>query len=1321
MEFNHSLAGALHVHSSWSLKDAVGRIPAIVRRVYELGGRAVAITDHGNALGFEELRETVNAINEEIKAADPDAPLMKGLPWAEFYFDDPSLFVKRAHLIVGGMDNIGFRAFCKAITESNKHLDKQGFPLVDIALLRKYFGPGSEGHGHVVATSACMYGVISSVFLANSLIDEKVAKAEERIKKLFNPNSEQYRLNAAKRDELLAQKESLTAQIKETDALAKRPFLKKEKALKAMEGTAEYPALKAALDAEKAASAKAKEDGPRLRAERDAVSKELRRVNEICQREERDHDRWYELSEEIIALKQSYASADELHQQALKQAEIFRDIFGAENFYFEVQYHGIPEEKKAYPLVADLADELGAPLVATNDAHMVYGTEEEIKCRQIMRSLRFNRWEDVDPSDRELYIKDDAQLAEALSQILKPDQVERAIKGIGEILSRCEITYDGETHYPTFESERPGESAGQALRRKALEGIPSHYPGKEWTDVHAQRLEYELGIIESMGYSDYLCIVQDFLNYGRLIGKLDLTSRDFLDEPFNIERLVKLAKGQVGEGTGPGRGSGAGSIVCYLTGITNVDPIRYNLLFERFLNPERVSMPDIDSDFAPEVRGWAINYVKHKYGDDAVCCIMTEGTQQAKAAIRNCARLLGSQKYDDTRRFLDLGDEIAKAVPPVLNIKLKDCEAELRAKFKKNKDALTIIDNALLVEGLPTSIGMHAAGVIISDKHPVDDYVPLIFIPGTGQMATQCTMTQCEARGLLKMDFLGLKNLGIITEALKTIQARHGKSIDIEKVPIDDNVLSNIFAQGATDSVFQFESAGMKQMLRRFRPTSIEDLILLVAAYRPGPMQYLDDVIAVKQGRKTPEYVIPEMREVLDSTYGSPIYQEQIMQIFNKFAGFTLGEADIIRRYMSKKKISAFMAYKDKFVEGLCAHGASRSGAEEFWSQLVDFSRYAFNKSHAAAYAFVAYYTGWLKYHYPAEYLCAVLNRADHDSLGGIIGDCNAFGIKVIAPDINKAELAFTVSGRDIVFGMSNVKNVAAGAGAIIAERRAHGPYASFADYIRRAQPRSDVTDSLIKAGAFDAFAPYRAALSEKAPEYFELLKKLKTKEKQLAVAADETKRAKIDAAMADINESMSAIRIPANEDNPLEALEAEKDVLGAFVSAHPLNYYQSAKQLHCTPLNELLPTRRVSVMGIVSDTRITRRKSDGAEMAFFKLEDRSGIRECCCFAASYPACKAFIRDDAVVKIEGGVIQDDEDELPRILVKTMEPAPRRKRYLQLFVASEAAWPALLAKLETCRDDAGVEAVVFHKEIQRMLRLPFRLSQSRLREADVWFR
>lgn len=940
MKFNNTIdRGLLHCHTQYSMFDSAVSLKQLLDRAKELGAPAVMLSDHGTGMGFEEARNLSGKYEG-----------MRIIYAVEFYINYEPLN-KRAHLIVAAKNLQGYNGIIKLLTKSNHNIDAKGMPIVNFSDLEDFFGKGKKYEDSVLVTSACMGGVIATPLLSNFYLEGEIKKLEKKLEELPSPYSPTFLEKKEKEKSLEKEIEELSSLISDLDTLAKKPYKKKEKAVEKLRDDPCYSEMRKALDEEMEESRIAASELPERKSEREEVKKKWRKIRDENRKLEESHSKFLSLEEEIGKKKGEKKEESELYEIALNEAKKYRELFG-NNFYMELQNHRIPEEVYVMPLVAKIAKELSIPVIAANDAHMIGNSDDEVKARQIMRSLRYNKWESVDDSDRELYIKTDAELYSILREILPEDIVEQAMLNVEDFAAKCNVVHNNDQHYPKFKSEIEGESAGDRLRRLAYAGIERRYPSKKgWTKEHEERLEYELSVIHDLGYDDYLNIVEDFLTYGRIMGKFDPYHKDerITDENrFDMDFLRSISNENVGYGIGPGRGSGVGSLVNYLVGITGIDPLKYGLIFERFLNKERVSPPDIDSDVKSDIRDDVMKYIEWKYGgSDAVCGIMTRGTQQCKAAIRNCARLLGSEMYGDTKTFLDLGDQICKAVPEELGISLADCEDELREKFEDNADAQKILDNAKLVEGSLTSVGVHAAGVVIADNGDVSSYVPLMYVSGKDRFVTQCDKNEVEKKNLLKMDVLGLKNLKMITDALQMIQKRTGKKIDMEAdVDVcDPAVYKSIFAAGKTDSVFQFESEGMKKLLRQFKPEKMEHLTMLNALYRPGPLQYIEPIFAVRSGKVKPDYLIPEMEEILGETFGYPVFQEQIMGIFNKFAGFSLGEADIIRRAMAKKHLDELVVYKDKFVEGMIARGATPEKVEKFWNELLDFSRYAFNKS----------------------------------------------------------------------------------------------------------------------------------------------------------------------------------------------------------------------------------------------------------------------------------------------------------------------------------------------------------------------------------------
>lgn len=1243
--------GVHHTHTHYSLFDSALKPDDLVKEAARLGAPAITLTDHGLVAGVVEFMDSCKEHG------------VKGIPGVEVYFQEDGDLQSRTHLVLLAKSDIGYRAINKIVTESNRRI-VNGMPRVNIDILKKYVGIGGIGHDQVIATSACVGGILAELEFKPMQIEKELEKVEEKQRLIQSPFSMEYSENKKREEDLTVHLISLREKRDELSKLSKRSYKRKEQSLKALEGTDIYDEMKSELDKEKKESEIATKEVEKIREIIKKATKQLSGLRTSNRKAKEGHAKWYDLEKERNMLENSKRSPDHWHNQTKKRAKEFEALFGKGNFYIELQYHGIDIEFGIMPKLALIAEELDIPVVAANDVHTATNSKEDLKARQIMRSLRFNKWEESRIGDDQLYIKTDEELAKALGLILRPETVKKAMFGIKDIVEKCNVEFKKENHFPVYKSDNKNENAVTRLRRLSEDGIDWRYTNRVgWTKAHEERMNYELEVITDLGYCDYLCIVEDFLRYGRTLGT---------DNPE-----------EVGLGVGPGRGSAAGSLVCYLTGITGIDPMKYGLIFERFLNKERVSMPDIDSDFITTTRESVIDYVRDKYGVNAVCNIMTKGTQAVKGSIRNCARMLGGELYGDNDVFLSLGNQISKSVPAVVGIKFSDCIDMLEDKFSDNPQALEILKNAQLVNGTITNYSTHAAGVIISDNDDISDYTALMYDTKNSLWKTQLDMNQAEANGLLKMDFLGLNNLDIITETLRLIKRRTGKSIDIEKIPFEKDVITNIYGKGHTNAIFQFESGGMKQMLKEFRPETIDDIILLVAAYRPGPMQFLPEIMATKHGKMKPDYIIPEMENVLGVTYGKPIYQEQVMEIFNKFAGFSLGESDIIRRYMSKKNVTKFMSYKEKFINGLVDHGAKEDKAEVFWEELVEFSRYAFNKSHACAYAYVSYYTAYLKHYYPTEFLCSTMSMVPLERIPSIMSDCKRLGIEVLPPDINESEIGFSVKGDTVLFGLGSVKNVGAGAKLAI-EARNDERFKSIPDFIMRGHLKKDATESLISAGAFDKFHSNRKAMLIAIPEYLKLLKKIKDKNKIIAEESDSQnpniKRAERARKALDMyTEDLYNEEIPKGvTEIKKDRLEEEKELLGVYVSDHPLNDYPAPKEVGCVPIDELTPQYGVKIFGLIDEVRYANRKSDGKQMAFFNFVDPTGEIEVCCFTESFKAHGDKIKSGNVVKITGNCNEeeafgDDSETVLKIVLKNIQIAKPAKPKVYILVNNMIEW------------------------------------------------
>lgn len=1312
--------GVIHCHTGNSLYDGAMSPTTLCETAAQLGAPAVTLTDHGIMTGTFEF----------VSAAKDCG--IKAVPGVEAYVQEDDKSSRRMHLLLLPKSYKGYLAVCRAVTESYKRIE-DGFPRMNRDILVKCFGKGSDAHGEVIATSACAGGVLASILLRNADVQKAVDRLLNKQSRSQSPNDAAYLENVKLLEEKGREIAALVERREVLNPLVTKSFTARERAVDKMDhDSAEYAEAKAALDVDKLQKEAYASELSALRITIAAQKKKETMIRRQVKDAEESHEKWKFYQDQIDALKATMCDENDLFDEAVSAAKWYVSVFGEGNFYIELQYHGLDMESYSMPKLAKIAKMLNIPVVSANDAHMATKSDDDILRRQLIRSLRFNTWEELTPDMPEYYIKTDKELSSALSKILDKDIVDEAMLGVKNIFDACNVEFPKGLHFPKFRDSNGNlVDAKERLRQMCLAGIERRFPNKSgWTIEYDKRLDYELNIICGMGYADYLCIVDDYVNEGRRLGKN------------NPE--------QVGMGVGVGRGSAAGSLVCYLIGITGVDPIKYGLLFERFLNPERVSMPDIDEDFMVEIRDNVIDYIKSIYGEDAVCNIVTKGSFAGKGAIRAAARLLGS-KYDNKEEYLVLGNRLARMIPTKPAAVIADADFS----EEKEEDAIEVINCAKLLEGASSSYGMHACGVIIADNGNVGDYVSMMKQGPDDPWMCQCTMVEAEKNaGLLKMDFLGLRNLSIITDTLRLIKKNHGIDLDMEKLgaslengrktPYDvtGNVFDDIFAKGKTNGVFQFESNGMKKMLRQFGPSNIDDVILLVAAYRPGPMQYLDGITDVKKGRKRPTYIAPNLAPILDKTYGYPIYQEQIMQIFHDVAGFSMGQADEVRRAMGKKHIEILLDpktnFKGRFIDGLKAAGASESDAEDFWMQLLDFASYAFNKSHAAAYAFTAFYTAWLKLNYPLEYMKALLNYTALDKIPMVINECISMGIEVLPPDINKSGEGFDVVDGKILFGLSSVKGIASGAKAIIEERKKNGAFRDIKDFISRSPLSKDAVEAMIGAGAMDSWGPNRAAMINAYGFMLDTYKKIVKKREDVANVKEELltalqasdssittlpinsdelykfaeakviKKGRVTqyfnhiSRLKALEQSFHDACIPTDEiiERKTERLEREKELIGMYVSGHPLDEYEDVAKIRTYPICDAEPTsKKVTLCGRIEDVKYAARKSDGKSMAFFSLTDETGSIHVCCFTQAYDEFGEYVNVGNFVSITGRIESegsendnnndnDEQESLPviekenlKLFVARIAPLKKKKETVMLSLPTVVDWQESLPVIE----------------------------------------
>jgi DNA polymerase-3 subunit alpha len=957
-----------------------------------------------------------------------------------------------------------------------------------------------------------------------------------------------------------------------------------------------------------------------------------------------DYDVLERYSEGLICLSACLAGdiprclLDGRVHEAKKTASNLLNIFGPDRFFLELQDHGLAEQKQVNPMLVSLAKELGIGLIATNDLH--YVAREDAAAHEILLCIQTGKtMEDEDRmrfETEEFYLKSPEEMAKIFAAW--PEAIENTVK----IAERCQVDFDFDTrHLPAYHSGLTISNT-EYLRQLARDGVKKRYP--EVTDEIRERLEYELSVIEQMGYVDYYLIVWDFVHYAREHGIM----------------------------VGPGRGSGAGSLVSYAIQITLVDPLKYNLLFERFLNPERVSMPDFDIDFCIERRQEVIDYVVERYGKDRVAQIITFGTMQARAAIRDVGRAL-NMPYADV-------DRIAKMVPMAIGMTIEkalDQNGELREAMNADERVHALIDAAKALEGLPRHASTHAAGVVISEE-PVWEHVPLQL--NDEVVTTQFTMGTLEQLGLLKMDFLGLRNLTVIRDAVDMIEANHGVKIKPDELPLDDPDVYAMIGRGETDGVFQLEGSGMRDFLKNLQPDCFEDIIAGVSLYRPGPMERIPDYVRGKHDPSTVKYAHPMLEKVLDVTYGCMVYQEQVMQVVRDLAGYSLGRSDLVRRAMSKKKAKVMLQEREYFVHGMVdkegnivVPGAVRKGvpekvADKLFDQMMDFANYAFNKSHAAAYALVAYQTAWLKVHYPVEFMAALMTSVMGVSakVAGYIQYARRNNIEVLPPDVNESAYGFTVVDGRIRFGLAAVKNVGRPAiEAIIKAREEKGKFISFMDFCRKVESgglNKRMAESLIACGAFDSLGARRAQL-------------MAVYDKVLDGIASE-RRNNVEGQMSlfdGMGPQGDALHMDVLPDVPeftmARLLGMEKEMTGVYISGHPLEEYrevlsQLTSTLDMAELEEgntvndrngkpLKDGARVRMGGIVTYHKRMATRS-GNLMAFVTLEDLYGEVELIVFPNVYKDFGRLLEVDGFVLVEGK-ISVKEEEAPKLLVDTVQP------------------------------------------------------------------
>ena len=1003
-----------------------------------------------------------------------------------------------------------------------------------------------------------------------------------------------------------------------------------------------------------------------------------------------------EYHEGIIALSACLAGEVQryiqkgLVDEAKKTALKYQDCFGKGNYFLELQDHGLPEQKLVNTTLLQMSRELDIPMVVTNDVHYTYA--DDVKPHDILLCLQTGK--KLSDEDRmryeggQYYVKSEEEM-----KGLFPYAWE-AVENTQRIADRCHVEIEfGVTKLPKFDVPE-GYNSWTYLNKLCYDGLKERYgdenaPAGETGQTLKERLDYELNVIQTMGYVDYFLIVWDFINYARQNGIM----------------------------VGPGRGSAAGSIVSYCLKITNIDPIRYNLLFERFLNPERVSMPDIDIDFCFERRQEVIDYVGRKYGQEKVVQIVTFGTLAAKGVIRDVGRVM-----DLPYAYVD---SLAKMIPNELNItidKALQMNPDMRKLYETDEQVKELIDMSRRLEGLPRHTSMHAAGVVICSR-PAEDLVPLSR-GADGSITTQFTMTTIEELGLLKMDFLGLRTLTVLRDAVKLVKQSTGKEMNLDQIDFDDKKVLASIGTGKTDGVFQLESAGMKNFMKELKPQNLEDIIAGISLYRPGPMDFIPKYIKGKSNFGTVTYLCPQLEPILAPTYGCIVYQEQVMQIVRDLGGYTLGRSDLVRRAMSKKKQAVMEKERANFiygnpeegVPGCMANGIPENVASKIYDEMMDFAKYAFNKSHAACYAVVSYQTAYLKYYYPVEFMAALMTSVidNPGKVAEYIMVCRSMGITILPPDINQGESGFSVNGNSIRYALTAIKSVGRPViDAVVSERKERGAYTNLQDFITRMADKEinkKAIENFIKAGALDSLGGTRKQFMS---AYVQIMDRIVHDRKNnmagqmsLFDIVDESEKSSYDVQLPDVGEYSRDM-----------ILAFEKEVLGIYISGHPLEEFEDLwrKGITNTTADFVLEEESgeagvrdnapCTIGGIISNKKIKYTKNDKV-MAFLQIEDLVGTVEAIVFPRDYEKNSMKLLEDNKVFIKGHVSME-EDRDGKVICERITAFDEIPKKLWIkFPTMEAYQASSNELLQTLQTSDGHDSVVIYiEEAKAMKKLP----------------
>ena len=1213
---------ALHVHTENSLKECGLKIDDMLKKAKSLGYDKVILGDICNMTGAVEFCN---------KAKQQDITPVLGVECLLMEEDD----VSRILLVAKNHD--GYVSLCRLVTKANENLTNDGKAVLSKEELAQY---ASE---NLIACCGGMNGFVSYPFIRNQKYKNIAASIPDVQVQESNSSYHDTQMQEIKEalKERRAEKKDLQNQMKSKKA----SYAFFDDAPDDVENAVDIVELKERLK-------KTENEIARFSRMEKAVKKQMDAVSKTEGKLQKDLALKIHMKEKILS---SNALLDEMKERL----SWLIDLFG-QNLGVEVILHKEPDEDELNTLLLKVAEELHVMPVLGLDSYTLDGSDEEVLKWHLVKSLQDNEWVPVGASSSYYGMEQAEELIKRANGGFTKEQMKVFADNTDLLFQDCSMRFDKDEHYPKYKVPS-GMTATQLMEKRARAAIPRLYGKDGWTKDREAELQKEIAVIDKTGYSDYTLTIADILNDARKMA-----------DPEVVSCLV-----------GPGRGSGAGSIVNYLMGITSLDPVTYGLIFERYLNIERVSPPDIDSDIATSIRDDLVLLIKGKYkkkdGCVGVCGILTKSKLTGKAAIRAAGRILSHKIYGNTTALYSLSDKMSKTLPADPKLKLSDHAEELREAYT-SKEAKELLRYALMLEGTVQAYGTHAAGVIISDSGDITDYAPLINI-GTAEEPVwniQYDMVESESIGLLKMDMLGLSTLDICYTALKLIYAGYGKKIDLFRIPFEKEVFREIYSKGATNGVFQCESAGMKRMWMDLKPEGIEDIIAGIALYRPGPMDFIPDYIKGKENPASIRYKTEKLRPILEKTYGCIVYQEQVMQIVRDLAGYSMGRSDLVRRAMSKKKADVMAQERKNFVygnpeegiTGCVGNGIPADVADSIYDDMVDFAKYAFNKSHAAAYALVSYQTAWLKYHYPKEFMVGAMDVAARqnapDKLPGLLHECKQMGIKVLPPDINRSEEGFSIVDDNILYGLWAIKGVKENASVVLKTR--DSIYRNFKDFLLRCPANKASIRNLIKAGAFTYLCKSRGGMLGSLDVLLDMRKKIWDtqqkieasekilREEMLTVTKRRTEQAKLEraeSALYTLTNEFEALPVPVITDTIEKKLEYEKETLYAYVTAHPLDAYD--ERPGCTCLGSItevdIGAKGVEVMGCISGFKEVKRKKDGKPMAVFTLEDKTGDRKCICYSAKYEEYKKALSDGYVIYAFCNVNADMNDaEMPLLSI-----------------------------------------------------------------------